>query len=359
MNRVLNDAWGNPSSSYGFGARVRSEIERSRESVAKLINARPHEVIFTSSGTEANNMALLSAVATRPTCKHIVTTTVEHSSVLTLVDHLKKKGYEVTKVPVDREGVVCVSEVESALREDTAIVTVMWANNETGVLHPVFEIGALCRRRGILFHCDAVQALGKVPVDVSKLDCDYLSFSAHKIHGPKGCGALWLRDPSICEPLIRGGHQEHGLRGGTEDVAAIVGFGVAAEICAQEGTKNLLYVRELRDALEQGILDSVSNAEVNGCRLNRIPHITNIAFPGVSAQALVVLLDAAGVCASAGSACMAFTKEPSHVIKAMKPEFAECSVRFCLDPSNTNTEIESACLKVVQAVTALRQSALA
>lgn len=349
MVPLLSERWGNPSSTYGFGAKLRGDIEHAREAVAALVNGRPSEVVFTASGTEANNMAILSALAARPARKHIVTTAVEHSSVLAMVEALEARGYNVTRLQVDRDGLLDIAELDDAITEETGLVSVMWANNETGVLFPVEQAAGLCHDRGVSFHCDAVQAVGKTAIDVRRVPISYLTISGHKIHGPKGCGAMWVRRGAHCEPLIRGGHQERGRRGGTENVAGIVGLGVAAEEAARGLAAFGATVQPMRDYLEESIVEAVPHAERNGSPDKRLPNITNLAFPGLSSEALVLLLEREGVCVSAGSACLAASGEPSHVIRAMKPEYAGCSLRFSLDVSNTREDVQTAAMAVGRA----------
>lgn len=271
-----------------------------------------------------------------------MTTAVEHSSVLAVADSLEAEGYKVTRLPVDRDGLLDVAAVADAVSDDTFLVSVMWANNETGTLFPIKEVAELCHARGVTLHCDMIQAVGKVPIDVRRIPINYATISGHKIHGPKGSAALWVARGAHCEPLIRGGHQERGRRGGTEDVAAIVGMGVAAEEAAKSLYEFEPTVQPMRDYLEESILRSVPGAERNGAAANRLPSISNIAFPGLSSEALVLLLEREGVCLSAGSACLAAAGEPSHVIRAMKPEYAGCSLRFSLDVTNSMDDVSLA-----------------
>lgn len=352
----LTTDWGNPSSTYQFGSRLKTVLETAREQVAELLGASPREILFTSGGTEANNTALHAAVRAHPARRHIVTSAVEHSSVLEPCRALEQDGYRVTRLPVDRDGLLRLSDLENALTEDTAVVSLMWANNETGVLFPVQEIAELCRARGVLFHCDAVQAVGKVPVDVRRVPVDYLTLSGHKIHAPKGVGALYVRRQAPFTPLIRGGHQEQERRGGTEPVPLIVGLGRAAELARQRLPDYATKVRPLRDALEAGLLGSIPDTELNGHPTLRLPNTTNLTFRGVEAEALLILLDLEGICASAGSACLAGSAEPSHVIRAMKPDTATARqmLRFSLGPENTPQDIATTLDAVRRAVSSLR-----
>ncbi len=357
MLPYFTDEWGNPSSSYRFGARLKGVLEAARGQVAELIGASSREIIFTSGATEANNAAILAALKADPARKHIVTSAVEHSSVLTLCRALEREdGVQVTYLPVDRDGLLDLADLEAVITERTALVSLMWANNETGVLFPVGRIAEICQARGVLFHCDAVQAAGKIPVDVRRMPVDYLTLSGHKFHAPKGIGALFVRRKRPFTPLIYGGHQERGLRGGTENVPLIVGLGVAAELARKRLPLYEERVRPLRDALERGILDGIPNTELNGHPTTRLANTTNITFSGVEAEALLLLLDQSGVCASSGSACLADSDEPSHVVKAMKPESAagRQMVRFSLGWNTAFEEITATLVALKSAVAALR-----
>lgn len=356
MLPYFTDEWGNPSSTYRFGARLRGVLETARGQVAELIGASPREVLFTSGATEANNAAILAALKADSARRHIVTSAVEHSSVLTLCRALEREGVAVTFLPVDHDGLLKLADLEAAITERTALVSLMWANNETGVLFPVERIAQICQARGALFHCDAVQAVAKVPVDVRQVAVDYLTLSGHKFHAPKGIGALYVRRKRPFTPLIYGGHQERGLRGGTENVALIAGLGVAAELARKRVAEYDATVRRLRDALEQGILESIPNTERNGHPTERLPNTTNITFHGVESEALLLLLDQVGICASSGSACLADSDEPSHVVKAMKPQTAASRqmVRFSLGWQTTRQEITETLAAVKSAVAALR-----
>lgn len=352
----LTTDWGNPSSTYQFGSRLKTVLETAREQVAELLGASPREILFTSGGTEANNTALHAAVRARPGRRHIVTSAVEHSAVLEPCRALEQDGYRITRLPVDRDGLLSLTDLENALTEDTAVVSLMWANNETGVLFPVQQIAELCRARGVLFHCDAVQAVGKVPVDVRRVPVDYLTLSGHKIHAPKGVGALYVRRQAPFTPLIRGGHQEQERRGGTEPVPLIVGLGRAAELARQRLPEYAAKVQSLRDALEAGLLGSIPDTELNGHPSQRLPNTTNLTFRGIEAEALLILLDLEGICVSAGSACLAGSAEPSHVIRAMKPDTATARqmLRFSLGPENTPQDIATTLDAVRRAVSSLR-----
>jgi cysteine desulfurase len=359
MRPYFCEEWGNPSSAYKFGSKIKGVIETARAQVAELIGAQPREIIFTSCGTESNNAAIHAALKANPGKRHIVTSAVEHSSVLNYCMALEKDGYRVTYLPVDRDGLLKLADLEDAVTDETAVVSLMWANNETGVLFRVKEIAEFCRSRGVLYHCDAVQAAGKVEIDVSHnggIYADYLSLTGHKFHAPKGIGALYVRRKAPFSALIRGGHQERTLRGGTECVPLIVGMGKAAEL----GRKHLpgyeKNVRRLRDELEEGILTSIPNTELNGDKTQRLANTTNITFHGVQSEALLILLDQEGICASSGSACLADSDEPSHVVEAMKPRSAASRqmLRLSLGRESTPEDIAAARVALEDAVAGLR-----
>jgi cysteine desulfurase len=358
MRPFLTERWGNPSSSYAFGSSLKSVIEEARGHVAALLGASAREIVFTGSATESNNTALLAALSADPAKRHIVTSAVEHSAVLNHTIFLEKHGYRVTRLPVDRDGLLDLATLDAALAPDTAVVSLMAANNETGVLFPVADIAALCARRGVRFHCDAVQAVGKLPLNLKSLPVDYLALSAHKLGGPKGVGALFVRKGAPFAPHLHGGHQERGRRGGTENVAGIVGLGRAAELARTELPAYAAAVQPLRDRLETELLARVPSAERNGHATQRLPNTTNLTFPGIESEALLLLLDQAGICASAGSACLADSDEPSHVVRAMKPESAASRqmVRFSLGKETTMAEIDTAIAAVVTAVSRLSRS---
>lgn len=351
--------WGNPSSSYRFGSKLKTAIESAREQVAELISASPREILFTSCATESNNAAIHAALKAYPQKRHVVTSSVEHSSVLTYCRTLESEGVRVTYLPVDRDGLLNLADLESALTNDTAIVSLMWANNETGVLFPVEEIARCCQARGVLFHCDAVQAAGKIPIDVRKIPVDYLSLTGHKFHAPKGVGALFIRRKSPFSAFVAGGHQERGLRGGTENVPLIVGFGKAAELAQKSLPVHDATIRQLRDTLEDEILRTIPDTELNGHKTRRLANTSNITFRGVESEALLLLLllDQEGICASSGSACLADSDEPSHVVKAMKPDSTASRemIRLSLGAGNTMREIQTAVASIQKAVSALRE----
>jgi cysteine desulfurase len=356
MMPYLTSEWGNPSSTYRFGSKLKIAVETARAQVAELIGAPTHDIIFTCCATEGNNAAIHAALHARPLKRHIVTSAVEHSSVLNYCMALEKENYRVTYLPVDRDGLLKLADLEAALTDDTAVVSLMWANNETGVLFSVDDIASVCQSRGVLFHCDAVQAAGKVPVNVAKLPVDYLAITGHKFNAPKGVGALYVRRKSPFTSFLYGGHQERGRRGGTENVALIVGLGKAAELALKKLPDYERTVRPLRDALEERILGRVAQSELNGHPTQRLCNTTNLSFPGIASEALLLLLDQAGICASSGSACLADSPDPSHVIRAMKGKqnAAQECIRLSLGSSHTSLEIEAAVEAISQAVGNLR-----
>lgn len=345
MIPFLREFWGNPSSAYSFGAQVHGHVEQARERVAALINADPKEVVFTSCGTESNNSAFNSALYMNPGKKHVITTAVEHSANINFGEYLQKRGYDVTYLPVEADGQLDIHRLEKSIRADTALVSVMMANNETGVLFPIAEIAALCRSRGVLCHTDAVQVPGKLRIDARELGVDFLSLSAHKLHAPKGIGMLYVKRRTRYQPYVIGGHQERGRRGGTEGVANIVAFGRAAELAMSSLTDENTRVRALRDRLENFILTKIPNTVRNGNRDIRLPNTSNIAFEFVEAEAVLLLLDQLGICASSGSACTTGSLDPSHVLMAMglPPMRARGSVRFSLGIYNTEAEVDYLC----------------
>ena len=342
MIPFLREHWGNPSSTYAFGRQVGEHVDQARARVAALINAEPREIVFTSCGTESNNSAIHSALATQPDKRHVLTTAVEHSANIKFCALLQKRGYAVTFLPVASDGALDLELLEQSIRPDTAIVSVMWANNETGVLFPVREIAAICRRKGTLFHTDAVQTPGKLKIDVRELDVDFLSLSAHKLHAPKGIGLLYVKRRVRYQPYIVGGGQERGRRGGTENVANIVAFGRAAELAMANLPDENTRVRALRDRLEDGILAAIPGTSRNGAKEPRLPNTSNLAFEGVEAEGILMLLDQAGICASSGSACTTGSLDPSHVLTAMGFSAARArgSIRFSLGIYNTDAEVD-------------------
>jgi len=347
MIPFLTEHYGNPSSAYRLGKVTAEALDHAREQVAALLGCKAKEIVFTSCGTESNNAALASALKTSGH-RHIVTSAVEHSAIKNHGEDLELQGYAVTYLPVKEDGTLSVQDVEKALRPDTAIVSLMWANNETGVLFPVEEIGQLCRERGVLFHTDAVQAVGKIPINLSELAVDFLSVSGHKLHAPKGVGVLYTRRGVAYTPFLVGGSQEKNRRGGTENVASIVALGKAAEEALAHIKTEATQVKRLRDRLEKGLLETVSGTMVNGNPILRLPNTTNIAFESVEAEALLILLDYHGICASAGSACTTGSPTPSHVLRGMgfPVERTLGSLRLSLSRFNTEAEIDEV-LKVI------------
>lgn len=356
MMPYLTTEWGNPSSSYKFGSKLKAVIAKARGQVAELIGAYPSEIFFTSCATESNNAAIHAALKANPLKRHIITSVVEHSSVLNYCRALEADGYKVTYLPVDSDGLLHLTDLEKAINEETAVVSLMWANNETGVLFPVDEIQEMCRSKNVLYHCDAVQAVGKIPIHLKSSHINYLSISGHKFHAPKGVGALFVRKKSPFAPFIHGGHQERGLRGGTENVALIVGIGAAAELARKALPAYNKKVRPLRDLLENEILNNIANTELNGHKIKRLSNTTNISFQGIEAEALLILLDQSGICASSGSACLADSNEPSHVINAMKPSAhsSRHMIRFSLDDKITEQAINKAIASIISETDKLR-----
>jgi len=342
MLPFLTEQWGNPSSAYAFGSEVAKRVEAARAKAAALINAEPRAIVFTSCGTESNNTAIHSALMTQPGKRHIVTTAVEHSAIIKFCEHLKQRGYETTFLPVASDGSIDLHQLEKSIRHDTAIVSVMWANNETGVLFPIQEIAAICRSKGVLCHTDAVQAAGKLKIDVESLGVDFLSLSAHKFHAPKGIGLLYVRRRTRFQPYLIGGNQERDRRGGTENVPYIVGLGRAAELAMEHLRDQTTRVRALRDRLENGVLAGIPNTSRNGAKDERLPNTTNISFDFTEAEAILMMLDQLGICASSGSACTTGSVDPSHVLLAMglNPARARGSVRFSLGTYNSEEDVD-------------------
>jgi cysteine desulfurase len=357
MLPYFNQAYGNPSSMHSFGGKVGLEIKAARARVAALIGAAPEEIVFTSCGTESDSTAIWAALRSQPEKKHVVTTRVEHPAVKSLCESLVKLGYRITFVPVDREGRLDLDHLYRHLTDETAIVSIMWANNETGVIFPIGDIARRVKERGIVFHSDAVQAVGKVPVDVRQTPVDMLSISGHKLHAPKGIGILYIRKGTKFSPFMIGGHQEHGRRGGTENVAAIVGLGKASELARDHILKDMARVQRLRDKLESELLNRVPNAFVNGDRQNRLPNTTSIAFEYVEGESILLLLDEHSICASSGSACTSGSLEPSHVLRAMGVPFtaAHGSIRFSLSTYNAESDIDTIIEKLPPIIERLRQ----
>jgi cysteine desulfurase len=342
MLPYFSESYGNPSSMYAFGGKVGHSIRTARQQLATLLHATPEEIVFTSCGSESDSTAIRAAISSYPEKRHIVTTRVEHPAVKNLFEHLSKQGYRVSFVPVDGEGVLDLDYLYDSLTDDTALVSVMWANNETGVVFPIQDIARGVKERGIVFHTDAVQAVGKVPVNVNETPVDMLSLSGHKIHAPKGVGALYVRKGTRFSPFLIGGHQEGGRRGGTENVASIVGLGKASELAGIHLDQEMAKVAKLRDRLEKGLLEAVPKAMVNGTAEYRLPNTTSISFEYIEGESILLMMDELGICASSGSACTSGSLEPSHVLRAMGVPFtaAHGSIRFSLSTYNTEEEVD-------------------
>lgn len=357
MMPYLTDFWGNPSSAYRFGSQVHLAIERAREQVAALIGADPKEIFFTSCGTESDNAAIASALETTGK-KKVVTTQVEHSALMKQCKRLQERGIEVVYMPVKGDGTLDFREVEKAVDEDTAVCSIMWANNETGVLFPVEEVAEFCKLKGVLFHTDAVQAVGKIPINLQKNKVDMLSLVGHKLHAPKGVGALYVRKRTRFLPTIIGGAQEKGKRGGTENVASIVALGKACELAGLRMDDEHHRVKKLRDDLEAGLISKIHGVHLNGHKQLRLPNTTNLAFEGVEAENVLLMLDQVSVCASSGSACTTGTSEPSHVLTAMglSPELARGSIRLSLSVYNSEKDIDRAIGVFPSVIEKLRQT---
>ena len=343
MLPYLSEYYGNPSSMHSFGGDVAAKIKEARENVANLIGATADEIVFTSCGTESDGTAIRAAIESYPDRKHIVTSRVEHPAVKNLYETLSKKGYRVTFVPVDDQGRLDLDYLYKNLSNDTAVVSLMWANNETGVIFPIEEISQKIKDRGIVFHTDAVQAVGKIPIDINETGVDLLSLSGHKLHAPKGIGVLYIRKGTKFSPFMIGGHQERGRRGGTENVASIVALGKAAELAKKHLDEDGYEpIGRLRDKLETTLLTRISHSMVNGDREHRLLNTTSIAFEYVEGEAILLMMNEHGICASSGSACTSGSLEPSHVLRAMGVPFtaAHGSIRFSLSRYTTEEEID-------------------
>ena len=360
MRPFLIDVFGNPSSLHGEGQQARDAVEEARQQVARLLGASAEEMLFTSSGTEADNLAILGSVmAQRRQGGHIITSQIEHPAVLGSCCALEARGFRVTRLPMGPAGTIDPDDLANALTDDTLLVTLMHANNEVGTLQPVRECAALAHARGVLVHTDAVQSVGKIPTLVDELGVDLLSLSGHKMHGPKGSGALYVRRGTALDPILIGGPQEWGLRGGMEHVAAIVGLGAAAQLAATRMPGEISQVAALRDRLEQAVLAAVPDVLANGARAPRLPTTTNLSFKGVDGQSLVVALDLKGVATSTGSACSSGSLEPSHVLIAMglSDEWLRGAVRFSLGSGNTPAQVDAVTHMLPPIVARLRQHA--
>ncbi|AFZ17180.1 cysteine desulfurase NifS [Allocoleopsis franciscana] len=343
MLPYLTEFYGNPSSMHTFGGQVGRAISEARSQVAALLGADTSEIVFTSCGTEGDNAAIRAALLAQPEKRHIVTTQVEHAAVLNLCKLMEKQGYTVTYLSVNRHGQIDLDELEASLTGNTALVSIMYANNETGVVFPIEQIGQIVKERGITYHVDAVQAVGKIPLNMKNSTIDMLTLSGHKLHAPKGIGALYVRKGVRFRPLLIGGHQERGRRGGTENVASIIGLGKAAELELLHLPEATQREKQLRDRLEKTLLATIPDCEVNGDRKNRLPNTTNIGFKFIEGEAILLSLNQYGICASSGSACTSGSLEPSHVLRAMGLPYTilHGSIRFSLCRYTTDAEIDA------------------
>jgi len=357
MRPLFCELYGNPSSMHTFGGQIGRRISRAREQVAGLLGCDPSEIIFTSCGTESDNAAIKGTLAAVPNKRKVVTTRVEHPAVLATCRDLENSGYTVVEVGVDKRGRLDVAELDAQVDENTALVSVMFANNETGTIFPVEEIAEIVASKGAIFHTDAVQAVGKLPIDLSKSHIDLLSLSGHKVHAPKGVGVLYVRKGTRISPFMLGGHQERGRRAGTENVPGIVALGKACELAGEKIVEENTEVKRLRDKLESAILKTCPDCRVNGDTENRLPNTSNISFEYIEGEAILLMLDRYGICASSGSACTSGSLEPSHVLRAMGVPFtaAHGSVRFSLSRYNTEQEVDYAIEVVPQIIERLRE----
>lgn len=357
MQPYFCDLYGNPSSMHTFGGQVGIQVRQAREQVAALLGCHPGEVIFTSCGTEADSTAILGTLAAVPHRRKVITTRVEHPAVLTVCRDLENRGYHVIELGVDEQGRLDLGELESQLDDDTAIVTIMAANNETGTIFPIEKIAEMVTERGITFHTDAVQIVGKIPLNLSETPIHLLSLSGHKLHAAKGVGVLYVRKGTRIAPFLLGGHQEGGRRAGTENVPGIVGLGKACELAARYMDDENTRVKALRDKLESAILASCPDSRINGDPENRLPNTTNISFEYIEGEAILLMLDRFGICASSGSACTSGSLEPSHVLRAMGVPFtaAHGSIRYSLSRYNTEDEVDFTIEKMPQIIERLRE----
>ena len=341
MLPYFSDFYGNPSSMHFFGGQVQRKVNEAREKVADLIGADPSEIVFTSCGTESDNAAILGTLDSYPEKRHFVTSRVEHPAVGNVATYLGRKGYRITELSVDREGKLDLDELKEALADGTGIVSIMYANNETGVIFPIEEIGQIVKEKGIPLHTDAVQTVGKIPLNLEKSTIDLLSLSGHKLHAPKGIGVLYIRKGTKFSPFLIGGHQEKGRRGGTENVPYIIALGKACELAKKNMKDENTRVKALRDYLEQKILEKIPNVLVNGDSNHRLPNTVSVSFEYVEGESILLMLSDLGICASSGSACTSGSLEPSHVLRAMGIPFtaAHGSIRFSLSVYNTKEEM--------------------
>ena len=356
MLPYFKEFYGNPSSIHSFGRQVSSKMDLARERVASILGADTSEIVFTSCGTESNNYAIHSSLEAHPDKKHVVTTKVEHPAVLNVCKYFGKNGYDVTELGVNKDGMLDLDELRDSIRDNTAIVSIMHANNETGVIFPIEEIGKIVKEKGVIFHCDAVQAIGKIPVNLKNSNIDLLSMSGHKLHAPKGVGVLFIRKGVRIDPLIIGGHQEDNRRSGTENVPYIIGLGKACEIAEGFVKEEQKEVRRLRDKLEKGIKDQLTHVAISGENSERLPNTSNVSFEYVEGEATLLLLDMAGIATSSGSACTTGSAEPSHVLQAMgiPPVTSRGTIRFSLSRYSTEDEVDYILEKLVPIVKRLQ-----
>jgi cysteine desulfurase len=342
MLPYFSEYYGNPSSMHFFGGQVQKKVDEARAKVADFLGAEPSEIVFTSCGTESDNAAILGTLDSYPEKRHLITTRVEHPAVGNVSTYLGRKGYRVTELSVDREARLDLDELRESLTDETVLVTIMYANNETGVIFPIEEIGEIVKARGIPFHTDAVQAAGKIPLNMKKSKVDMLSISGHKLHAPKGIGVLYIRKGTKFSPFMIGGHQEKGRRGGTENVPYIIGLGKACELAKKHLDEENTRIKSLTDYLEAKLLEKIPNTLVNGDRIHRLPNTVSVSFEFVEGESILLLLSDLGICASSGSACTSGSLEPSHVLRAMGVPFtaAHGSIRFSLSIYNTKEEMD-------------------
>lgn len=352
----LGDLYGNASSMHSFGGQVAHAVTEARERMAELLGANPEEIIFTSCGSESDNTAIWSATQSQPEKRHIVTTRVEHPAILNVVQYWERQGYRVTLLGVDANGRLDMDEYAKTLTDDTALVSIMFANNEVGNVYPIAKMAEMAKAKGIVFHTDAVQAVGKEKIDLKTMPIDMLSLSGHKLNAPKGIGVLYVRKSMRFRPFLRGGHQERGRRAGTENVPYIVGLGVAAKLASDHLMEERTSVARLRDKLEQGLIAAIPDTKVNGDIANRLPNTTNISFKNVEGEAILLMLDRLGICASSGSACTSGSLEPSHVLRAMGVPFnyAHGSIRFSLSRYTTEEEVDYVIANMPDVIKTLR-----
>ncbi len=356
MLPYFKEFYGNPSSIHTFGRQVSSKMDLARERVATILGADTSEIVFTSCGTESNNYAIHCSLEAHPDKKHVITTKVEHPAVLNVCKYFGKNGYEVTELGVDKDGMLDLDELRDSIKDNTAIVSIMHANNETGVIFPIEEIGKIVKEKGALFHCDAVQAIGKIPVNLKNSHIDLLSMSGHKLHAPKGVGVLFIRKGVRIDPLIIGGHQEDNRRSGTENVPYIIGLGKACELAEGFVREEQTEVRRLRDKLEKGIKDQLTHVVISGENSERLPNTSNVSFEYVEGEATLLMLDIEGIATSSGSACTTGSAEPSHVLQAMgiPPVTSRGTIRFSLSKFSTEDEIDYILEKLVPIIKRLQ-----